>query len=331
MRRLLLAPVLVVALAGCGSAAHGVPKGFQPETAVAFGPSDIWILGRGAALVRSTDGGAHFEQVASPPLRAVGNGPSLLFANASDGFAYVVYGGGLLYATHDGGHSWSASLSGVLYVAVGGGYVFAITLGHGLERSPLGRDTWTELSGAQAKGTTVAADGSRVWLLGPPRQRPDADTIQKSVDAGRTLTSSRGPCFFELPGRLVPAGGNVLWAVCPTGMMASLLRSTDGGRSFPLTRSFHDPDGTTLPPLTNGAQIFPFSRDAAVVYGGGGGPIFRTTDGGRHWVRTRQPWTLTGAPVWLGFPTRSVGYALASSRLWRTTDGGASWHTVPIH
>jgi hypothetical protein len=330
MRRFLLALALVLSLVGCGSSARGVPRGFQAETAAAFGPSDVWILGRGNTLVRSTDGGAHFAQISSPPLRTVGNGPSVVFANANDGYAYIVDGGGQLYATHDGGRSWSASLSAVENVAIGGGHVFAITHRHGLERSPVGANTWTELPGVQAKEASIAVDGSRVWLLGPPRRKPDADTIQSSSNSGRTFTSYRGPCYFDLPGRLVPSGGSDVWAVCPSGMMASLLRSTDGGRTFPLTRSFHDPGGVQLPPLTNGAQIFPLSRDAALVYGGPGAPLYRTANGGTRWAQAGEAWTPEHAPFWLGFPSGRVGYALAATKLWRTTDGGRSWHAVPL-
>src|SRR5262249_26166480 len=162
-------------------------------------------------------------------------GQGVLFANANDGFAYA-RDGGLLYATHDGGRSWSASLGAVSEVAVGGGHVFAITRRHGLERSPVGRDTWTELPAAKAAraSASIAVEGSRVWLLGAPRRNLDADTVQFSSDSGRTFTSYRGPCYFDLPGRLVPSGGNGVWAVCPSGMMAGLLRSTDDGRRFPL-------------------------------------------------------------------------------------------------
>jgi photosystem II stability/assembly factor-like uncharacterized protein len=262
----------------------------------------------------------------------VGNTPSLVFANANDGFAYVPETGGLLYATHDGGRSWSASLGAVENVAVGGGHVFAITLRHGLERSPVGADTWTELqsahAGAQPIWASIAADGSRVWLLGPPRRKPDADTIQFSSDSGRTFTSYRGPCYFDLPGRLVPSGAGDVWAVCPSGMMASLLRSTNGGRAFPLPRSFHDPGGVRYPLLTNGGQIYQLSQDAAVLYPGVGAPLYRTSDAGRSWERAGESWTQADAPFWLGFPTGQVGYALDSTKLWRTKDAGRSWHKV---
>ena len=60
MRRFLLALAVVLSLVGCGSGSHGVPKGFVSETAAAYGPHDVWILGRGNTLVRSTDAGLTF-------------------------------------------------------------------------------------------------------------------------------------------------------------------------------------------------------------------------------------------------------------------------------
>jgi photosystem II stability/assembly factor-like uncharacterized protein len=328
MRRFLPALALVLALVGCGSAARRLPQHFRAEAAAAFGSSDVWILERGDTLVRSTDGGAHFVEVSFPRLRAEGGVPTLVFANASDGFAFLQDGDSPLYVTHDGGSTWSASLSRVTDVAVGGGRVFAIASNE-IERSPVGREAWTALRGAQVKRASVAVEGARVWLLGPPRRKPDADTIQFSSDSGRTFTSYRGPCYFDLPGRLVPSGGSDVWAVCPSGMMASLLRSTDDGRTFPLQGSFHDPGGLQRPLLTNGAQIYPLSRTAAVVYPGVGAPLYRTADGGTRWQRAGESWTPQHAPFWLGFPTSNVGYALNATKLWRTTDAGLSWHVVP--
>lgn len=330
MRRPLLALAVVLALAGCGSSARRVSHDFRAQTAAAFGASDVWILGGGDTLLRSTDAGSHFVRVSFPSLPTAGTVPTVVFANANDGFAYVPGRGGLLYATHDGGRSWSASLRGAADVAVGGGYTFAVTLKHGLERSPVGADTWTELPGEHAKGAAIAVEGSRVWLLGPPRRKPDADTIQLSSDSGRTFTQYRGPCYFDLPGRLAPSGGSDVWAVCPSGMMAGLLRSTDGGRTFPVTRSFHNTGGLRLPTLTNGAQIYPLTRDAAVLYPGVGAPLYRTADGGKTWTPAGEPWTQQHAPFWLGFPTGSVGYAVASTKAWRTTDAGRTWRSVQL-
>ena len=158
----------------------------------------------------------------------------------------------------------------------------------------------------------------------------------RSADRGATFATTRGPCIPELGGTLVPAGGGVVWAVCPSGMMAGLSLSTNGGRTFPRDSSFHDPGGLRLPLLTNGAAIVPRSTHAAVLYQGAQGPLYRTTDLGRRWTRVRHT-ARFGQALWLGFATSKVGAALFTTRsheneasLWRTTDGGATWHLMPI-
>ncbi len=326
MRRLLLALALVAALSGCGSGAHGVPRGFRPETAAAAGASDIWVLGQGNTLVRSTDAGAHFERVAFPALPTQGNVPVIEFATPQTGYAYER--GSRLYVTRDGGSSWQAALGGVLWLALGDRYVYALTK-QGLERSPVARDVWMRLPyRTDWQRDSIAARGSHVWLLGAPRRGQDSTTLAISNDRGRSFTSHTGPCFYDLPGTVVPAGGNAVWAVCPSGMMAGLSLSTDDGRTFPAVRSFHDPGGLSLPPLTNGARIAPFSPRAAILDGGAQSPLLRTTNRGRNWTPV-QP-TKLDELLWLGSATHRVGYALTSNKLWRTSDAGASWHVVPI-
>jgi hypothetical protein len=329
-----------------GGASSGVPAGFRPETAAAVGTRDYWVLGGyrcGAgsclALVRSTDAGKHFTRVAFPPFPSRGTEPSVAFANAHDGFAYVRYGADApLYVTHDGGRTWHrAGPPGVVDgFAIGGGKVYVVTTRHLLERSPVSRDAWLVLRHVQGR-VWIAARGAHVWLLGGgPRRKPDFDTLARSNDAGRTFTTGPGPCFFELGGGLVPAGRGVVWAVCATGMMAGLWRSTNGGRSFPVIRSLHDSGGVWQPPMANSAWIVAPSPREAVLYGGVRGPLFRTSDAGIHWTRLRQT-ARFGSVDWFGFSTNRIGAVLTTTRsspnraeLWRTTDGGATWRLVPI-
>lgn len=322
------AAAVVAVVAGCGGgASSGVPKGFRPETGAAFGTRDVWIVGQHDTLVRSTDGGARFTQVAFPPLPTQGNVPVIEFVSPRIGYAYGP--GGDLYETRDGGTTWRGD-GGVNAFASGGGFAYTISGGGRLERSATAGGSWKVIrSNVPSRGTSIAAHGSYVWLLGAPRRGQDSPTIAISSNRGRTFATRRGPCFFELPGRLVPAGGDVVWAVCPTGMMAGLWLSTNDGRSF-ASASYHDPGGTGLPPMTNGGEIFPTSPRSAILYGGADGPLYRTTDEGRRWERVRQPWKLTNEPDWIGFATARLGYALVATKLWRTTDGGESWHAVLI-
>jgi photosystem II stability/assembly factor-like uncharacterized protein len=325
-------------------AAHGVPAGFKPETAAAVGKSDYWILGAYGcrtgsclALVRSTDAGERFSRVAVPPFAAQGTDPTVVFANARDGFAYVEHTTPL-YVTHDGGESWhrAGPRRDVSAFAAAGGFAYVVSGPHELERSRVGRNAWQRMMIAALHAPfSLAARGSDVWFLGPPRHRPDFDTIALSSDHGRTFTPLKGPCLAELGGTLVPVAGGVVWAVCPSGMMAWLALSTNGGRSFPVIRSYHDPGGLRQPGLTNGGRIAAASARVAVLTRGAGGAFLRTTDAGRHWSAVPRTARIQGV-LWLAFTTSQLGAAVVQvgpreTQLWRTTDAGATWQSVAVH
>ena len=337
--------VAVAASASAGGAeVRGVPQGFRPETAAAVGEHDIWVLGQSGcagtclALVRSTDGGKHFSRVGLPNLPSQGPDPTIAFANARDGFAYVE-GETPLYVTHDGGLAWQRSgpPSHIQAFAVAGGSAYALLGQERFVRSPVGRGAWQKLSlpfstlGGPAE---IAARGSHVWVVGTsPSPKSDAHSqLGRSDDRGSKFVVTQSPCYPGLPGGVTPAGGGALWAVCSSGMMASLSLSTNGGRSFAI-RSFHDPGGIRLPSLTNAASIAAPSARVAVLTRGAGGAFLRTTDEGRHWAIVPKTAQVQAVP-WFAFTTHETADAVVllhdRAELWRTTDGGATWHSMPI-
>ena len=331
----------VVAVAGTvalarGTASRGVPAGFSPETAAAFGTDDYWVFGsyrcaagRCLALVRSTDGGKHFIRAGAPPLTSQGFVSTIRFANPRDGYAWTWHS--VLYVTHDGSASWhrAGPRGGVAALAIGGGQVYAVFGRSRFERASVSGGRWQVLPSPVRKGLPVslAARGRDVWLLGVPRHHhpDDTDELVRSTDGGKTFAAVHGPCFSELGGSLAPTRGSVVWAVCPTGNFSQTHRSTNDGRSFRVVRT---------PGQTNGADVVPFSGTGAVLERGVNGPLYRTVDAGGTWKAVRGMGKSDDV-LWVSFTTRRLGVALvqASSRpatLLRTTDGGATWHSIPI-
>ena len=329
-----------------------MPAGFEP---VSFTAVSDWLLGsvacrtgRCTSILRTTDGGASFASIPAPTLSGAGRAgvaPTLLFADRLDGFAFLTGIRGVFYATHDGGATWHRlALGNVLAFATAGGNAYAVTARCSLqrcteyrfERSRVHADAWNAKAMPFAPSGSVldlAAHGSSVWLLGTPaegKQASGSDVLARSTDGGRTFAKGSGPCIPGLGGELAPTSANVVWAVCPTGMLAGAWRSTDGGVTF---------THLSAPPLVNSAVLAPASRDVAVIARNGArSRLLRTTDGGASWTFTRTPGVAIYLP-WIGFTDANVGAALvqtgwdASAKieaqaLWRTTDGGASWSKV---
>ena len=346
--------------ASAGQPAGGpVPPGFDPVSFTAISDKEFWLLGTApcsnpvcTSIVRTTDGGAHFVGIPAPvaPL-AIGTraGVSeLRFANPRDGFAGP---GGFqtapLWATHDGGEHWHAALSHVIAFTVSGNRVYALTgsctngtcSGLALSVSPAPADQWTStrlpvksLSGAPA----LTAHDSSVWLsLTAAGSAPGSEVLVYSNDGGHTLQTRSSPCTPGLGGDLEASSAQVVWAVCPTGMMAQAWRSADAGA--------HWESLPVRPGLSNGARIAPASDSAAVISAGGVAPVYRTTDEGRTFVTVVPPSGSGPGWDWIGFTDPMTGSALragagtgvngeAPFELWRSSDGGTHWSgPVPIH
>jgi len=338
-----------------------VPSGFDPVSFTAISDSEYWLLGEApcsnpvcTSIVRTTDGGAHFVGIPAPPApldTGSGNGPSdevntVRFADALDGYVYDSNGGSAFWATHDGGEHWSQPplLSGqdLLAFGTGGGYAFALVgacasgacSNLSLRRSIVGSDAWSPLSVALPAGATpgagLAVHGSNVWLsvsTSAPKQ-----LLLASTSSGSSFATGTSPCLSQLGGALQAAGADVLWAVCPTGTLAGLWRSTDAGAQWQSL--------STGSPLPNSALVAPASASDAVLAPVGEGQLSITTDGGTTWQPVPNTVT-TGFWVWAGFTDSSTGSALSSAssappewpwpngplpeQLWRTSNGGASW------
>jgi photosystem II stability/assembly factor-like uncharacterized protein len=332
------------------SAGATAPR-FQPGSFTAISDGDYWLLGtvrcggrRCASILRTTNGGRSFTRVGAPPLPTQGSVPTLRFADRHDGFAFVPGVGGVFYATHDGGATWNKlPLRTVLAFATAGGTAYAVTArcsrvrcsSYRFERSPVSANSWRPRGLPFVPDGSIldlAAHGSQVWLLGTPRAiRPgQGDDLAHSRDGGTTFVTRRGPCSPGLGGDLEPSSATVVWAVCPTGMLAGAWRSTNGGATFANLKT---------PTLPNSAMLAPASAGAAVLARNGArSPLLRTTDAGRTWKRVSAP--PAAYTIWIGFTDARAGAAIVETVydaskaqrqvLWRTTDGGAHWHAVRL-
>jgi photosystem II stability/assembly factor-like uncharacterized protein len=348
VRRSALCVLLTVAAVGCGrahNAAQPLPAAFVPSALSALDDRDFFLLGtlpcsagRCYAIERTADAGRNFTRMRAPRgLPSEGTSPTLRFADARDGFVWVPFDWGALYATHDGGATWRRMTSPALVAfTTTDGTAYAVEArctpsacnGYRFARAPVSSGRWSKSPlpfTPDGPVMDIAARGRDVWLLGTPRGRfARHDVLARSTDGGRTFSTMPGPCFPGLGGDLEPSSPRVVWAVCPTGMMAGAARSTDGGATFvPLQ----------APPLVNAARLSPSSDETAVLAANGAGrPLYRTSDGGRSW----RPTATSGRDeVWsdVAFTDARVGEALVqvgarAVAVWRTTDGGASWSRI---
>jgi hypothetical protein len=329
-------------------AAPGTPASavVQPVSFTAVSETDYWVLarvrcrdGRCFEILRTANGGRTFAAVGAPALPTEGTTATLRFADLHDGFAYVPWQSAT-YATHDGGATWRRlRLGAIVAFASGGGYAYAVTarctrkgcVDFRFRRSPVTADAWTA---SPLPFTTdgspfgLAAHGRSLWLLGTRAgdRRAYRDVLARSSDGGRTFVTGPAPCSAGLGGDLEPVSTRVVWAVCPTGMMAAAYRSTDGGVRFRPLKT---------PPLVNSSMLAPASATAAVLARNGArSPLLRTIDGGRTWTRPAMPSTPLDA-AWVGFTDARIGTALVQTgprtqALWRTSDGGARWTPVRL-
>lgn len=354
--------------AGTGAGGGAVPAGFDPVSFTAISAKQFWLLGDApcsnpvcTSIVRTTDGGSTFVGIPAPAATLALNTSTstaagintLRFADAQDGYAYATGPEGQLWDTHDGGAHWSEplALSGqeLLAFGTGDGYAFALvgTCPNGtcsklaMERTPVGNDNWTDLSVPVPSGAdqvaTMTVHGPDLWFSVTTSTSQSNQLLVASTNDANSFTTYQSPCSPGLAGTIQASSADVLWAVCPTGMMAQASRSDDGGAHWSALNTGE---------LPNSAQLAPASDTTAVLVTSGGGPLMQTTDGGKTWQDISGTTASNGYSWdWVGFTDGQTGSALQETgtlpanwpwqhgpfpeQLWRTSDGGSTW-TGPV-
>ena len=324
------------------SAGSAVPADFTPISVTAVNDKTYWALGTQqcgtvscTAIVNTTDGGAHFTEVAAPHAATIGINDTtrpvfnLRFADSSNGWAY----GDALWTTADGGITWADTslpagsvkdLEAARNPGAAGGTAWAVvqpspfTSGYQLWQAPYatgsGTGTWKQVDlGADPPGDiepSLVVKGATAYLLAA-----DAKNVGHMYVAsvGVATTTYATPC--NPSGGDLSAGIASLWTLC-SGIATV---STDGGATW---------HGTVSSPNLSPGVIGGIDAKTAVVDQGTDLVVVSTT-GKPKTVTTSSK---SGRFSFLGFTDAKVGYALgqAPNALWRTTDGGATWSAVTI-
>lgn len=315
----------------------------SPTLAVAVGQTRA----NGAATLRSTDGGATWNQVTSG---VAGSLFGVGFSGTKVG-AQVGAGGAVAY-TADGGASWLpgnapsfanlltavAFASDTVGVAVG-------TLGTILRTADSGV-TWTLVDSGSENYESVkftTATTAFVASGGGIRRSDDAGLTWTTAHAGTSVEDiafsdpMHGIATSPNSKSLITADGGTTWTSV-TGAQSSLhavayadastlvalgraiQRSTDGGKTWGVT----SPIELVTVPAISGIRY----ADPLVAVGVGGNTSFgalitRSIDGGGTWTGVPSP---TNDPlIAVDFATPKIGAAVGAGVVLRTVDAGATW------
>lgn len=333
--------------------------GLTPLSFTAVSLDHWWVLGRGNCqgdtgicwpVLETTNGGRSFSESPGPaePFSSSMT-PAIRFANSSDGYVF----GPALYATTNGGSSWVAqSVPGkVVALEAVSGKAFALSCAPSscsLYSELVGTGNWGPVSlPAQLTGYShlAAGDGSIVVTDGVGVGAQPVSYFL-STNGGASFTRHLSPCFPGLAGRVFPAinATGVLWAACPTGMLATAFISSNdgaswtraGAKSTSITPTCEETSSgsTCFGGFSNGLTVAPVDAKTALAWPAGtGAGLVLTTDGGNSYQRVyRGPPTMT--LWWAGFSDPSRAYGIVhgqyGGQLIESTDGGTSWQPVPF-
>lgn len=348
-----------------------VPAGFEPASATFVSSTTGFVIGIDStcaanscvAVARTTDEGAHWVALSSPPAAYVGRtgtstGPPAVskvrFADELDGWVY----GPALFATHDGGATWQAEDLGgsVISLETSGGYVDALL-------SPC--TTAEQCSGPLHLYQAPVAGGSFSSVLTGPSTQSNAVTssplsLHAPVGfADMSGTSGPGQASIYATGNLAnpsrwlafpdpcaaSTGSQLTSFVAPDTTKLFTLCAGQGAAGSVTKAVVETQDGTSklkgAPPAEGDPEEIAATADGVVVVteASGASVIYRSSDSGSTWTAVRTIddggigfsdlglTTSTQGIVIHGWPGPPANFA---SQLLITHDAGESWQVVPI-
>jgi photosystem II stability/assembly factor-like uncharacterized protein len=344
-----------------GPAGGPVPNAFQVADLTFVSAHDGWALGtaecfnvagqRCTALLRTDDGGVHWDSVPNTPAHLRINGDCadpcvahIRFASKLIGYAY---GPAALYLTTDGGQVWKRQTGGADALETLAGNVIRVTTERACSppgctyqvlTAPVGSTSWHQAVAPSAKltgdGVVLGRTGDAAFLEivqnpagGAESEQP---TLLTSTDDGHTWTDRGNPCpqnagpTGEVDANLMAtaADGSVT-LLCTPRLAGSSSRpftvtSTDGGVAF-------QPGGRQA---LGSAPISALGAASASVLLVSSDDTYRSTDGGQTWARLgANAGSSPGVVSWFGFESTTVGRAISSDgrTVWTTLDAGKTW------
>jgi photosystem II stability/assembly factor-like uncharacterized protein len=301
-------------------------------------PSRLYLGAYYGGLWRSTDGGASWK----PGSRGLPLGdrtPVSMVAvpGRPSGTALAVVRSAYpetprgIFRTTNGGYSWTR-LSNAPE-----GYVWAFAVSpseprtlyvsvenQGLYRSSDGGGTWTPASGSVPLSktfTALAVDprSSRIVYAGT------TNGLMKTTNGGRHWEPAGvSPSAFVGAMAVDPRDPEVVYAGVHSSMynLGGIWRSRDAGRHW--ERRSQGILGVAV------SSIAVDAADPRALLVGADAGLFRTTNGGRRWVRIgMKPAHVISVQQIAASPVTSGTFFAMGRSLWKTVDGGGSWTEIP--
>jgi len=304
-------------------------------------PTTVYAVNPNGPMYKSTDAGATWSTIASPPGQGANafafgiNAPNPTTIYAAGGF----FGGGVLngvFKSTDGGASWSAVNSGLSNTRVS---TLAI--------DPMTPTTIYAGTSDGSGGVFKSTDGGISWIAAnsglPCLPNFGAASLAIDPSAPSTLYVAGngvggGACGVfkstNAGGSWNPAGSGLPFGVSslainpktPTTIYvgtfgSGVFRSTDGGGSWTavntgLTGNSLDATRLAIDPLT----------PTTIYIGSFAAGVFKSTNGGGSWTAANTGLTVIYVnAVAINPVTPSTLYAGTNGGVFKSTDGGASW------
>jgi photosystem II stability/assembly factor-like uncharacterized protein len=331
------------------SEAYKSPHFRALRISAAFGSDKTVFLGGFDGLFKSTDGGYHWREMETLPIRQM-TGLALSTGHpsaAKEGIPFIAlttYGGGA-YTSDDQGNTWTVQngglsatrLTDIVFLPDDGmdSTLFSASYGRML-KLVRGQGNWVEVTLSHRSWRTLAS--SLVKKVGVPGSLADIILTESERDKPYATTFAVSPNF--------ESDGTLYFGTRRHGVF----KSADGGQSASVTWDAKGTDGSSA--LISSLAISPdFAAGDAVgdgtlfagVYGKG---VYKTIDRGNTWqpvnnglgfLETWQSssdmhYNLERKHVWVtispNYGADQTLFAASGDGLYKTTNGGSSWQEL---